>query len=192
MFDMGPYYLTALVNLLGPIRRVCGSAGRGFSERRITSQPHFGEIIKVNTPTHIAGVMDFADGVIGTILTSFDVWAANLPRIEIYGTAGTLQVPDPNTFGGPVQIRRAGATEWNIVPLVFGYQDNARGLGIADMVSGIVHNRLHRASGDLACHILDVMDAFLDASRDGAYVATPTSITRPAPLPLDLRDGDID
>ncbi len=192
MFDMGPYYLTALVNLVGPIHRVCGSAGAAFTERRITSQAKFGTMIKVHTPTHIAGVLDFASGAIGTIITSFDVWAANLPRIEIYGTTGTLLVPDPNTFGGPVQVRRAGASEWSTVPLAFGYQDNSRGLGCADMISAIAHHRPHRASGDLAYHVLDVMEGFLDAARAAAYVKTPTALTRPAPLPMDLRDGEID
>ena len=108
MFDMGPYYLTALVNLMGPVRRVTGSARITFPIRTITSQPLHGTKITVRTPTHIVGVMDFASGAVGTIITSFDVWAAQLPRIEVYGSAGTLSVPDPNTFGGPVRLRLAG------------------------------------------------------------------------------------
>ncbi|HEU5369624.1 MAG TPA: Gfo/Idh/MocA family oxidoreductase, partial [Ktedonobacterales bacterium] len=102
MLDMGPYYLTALVALLGPIRRVTGSARITFPERTIASAARYGQTINVETPTHIAGVLDFASGVIGTIITSFDVWSSRLPRIEIYGTRGSLGVPDPNTFGGPV------------------------------------------------------------------------------------------
>ena len=113
MLDMGPYYLTALVNLMGPISRVTGSARITFPERIITSQPKYGKRIKVEAPTHVAGVMDFANGAVGTIITTFDVWAANLPRIEIYGTEGSLVVPDPNTFGGAVMVRRAGAQEWS-------------------------------------------------------------------------------
>ena len=105
MFDMGPYYLTALVNLVGPVKRVTGSARITFPERTITSQPKFGTKIEVEVPTHIAGVLDFANGAVGTIITSFDVWGGQLPRIEIYGTEGTLSVPDPNTFGGPIRIR---------------------------------------------------------------------------------------
>ncbi|HEU5086878.1 MAG TPA: Gfo/Idh/MocA family oxidoreductase, partial [Roseiflexaceae bacterium] len=116
MFDMGPYYLTTLVNLLGPVRRVAGSARITFPERTITNQYNYGDKIKVNTATHIAGVMDFHSGAVGTIITSFDIWSASLPRIEIYGSQGSLSVPDPNTFGGPVLVRRAGATEWTQVP----------------------------------------------------------------------------
>ena len=106
MLDMGPYYLTALVNLLGPIRRVAGRARISFAERTITSEKKRGQKIPVQTPTHIAGVMDFACGAVGTAIMSFDVQAHNLPRIEIYGSQATLSVPDPNTFGGPVRIGR--------------------------------------------------------------------------------------
>jgi predicted dehydrogenase len=103
MFDMGPYYLTALVSLMGPIRRVTGSARITFPERLITSQPKYGTKITVDVPTHVAGIMDFESGAIGTILTSFDVWGSQLPRIEIYGSAGSMIVPDPNkTAGGLV------------------------------------------------------------------------------------------
>lgn len=108
MFDMGPYYLTALISLMGPIKRVTGSARITFPERLITSEPKYGTKISVDVPTHVAGIMDFESGAIGTILTSFDVWGSQLPRIEVYGTTGSMIVPDPNTFGGPVLIKRAG------------------------------------------------------------------------------------
>src|SRR5437868_8376711 len=98
MFDMGPYYLTALTTLLGPVRRVTGSTRVSFPERVISSEPLRGQVIKVNTPTHIVGVLDFAAGAIGTIITTFDVWSSELPRLEIYGSKGTLSLPDPNTF----------------------------------------------------------------------------------------------
>ena len=116
MFDMGPYYLTALIALLGPIRRVSGSHGSGFAERTITSAPLSGQTVEVEVPTHVAGVLDFQNGAIGTIVTSFDVWASRAPRIEIYGTEGTLSVPDPNNFGGPVVLQR-GRDEWREVSL---------------------------------------------------------------------------
>ena len=108
MFDMGPYYLTALIALMGPVKRVTGSARITFPERVITSEPKYGTKITVDVPTHVAGIMDFESGAIGTILTSFDVWDSQLPRIEVYGTTGSMIVPDPNTFGGPVYIKRAG------------------------------------------------------------------------------------
>jgi predicted dehydrogenase len=117
MFDMGPYYLTALTSLIGPVRRVTGSARITFPERTITSQPKYGTKITVNVPTHVAGVMDFANGAVGTIIASFDVWPTELPRIEIYGTEGTLGVPDPNGFGGSVKLRRPRAKEWEDVAL---------------------------------------------------------------------------
>jgi predicted dehydrogenase len=199
MFDMGPYYLTALVNLIGPVRRVTGSARVTFPERTITSQPKFGKRIRVETPTHIAGVMDFANpadarlrGAVGTIITSFDVWVAQLPRIEIYGTEGSLSVPDPNGFGGPVLVRRAGASEWSQVPLTHGYTKQSRGIGVADMAYALRSGRPHRANGDMAYHVLDVMQAFLDASATGKHIELTSTCERPAPLPLGLREGWLD
>ncbi|MBV9852364.1 MAG: Gfo/Idh/MocA family oxidoreductase, partial [Armatimonadetes bacterium] len=117
MFDMGPYYLTALTTLIGPIRRLTGSARISFPERTIGSGAKKGQAITVDVPTHIAGVLDFSSGAIGTLATSFDVWAANVPRIEIYGTEGSLDVPDPNTFGGPVRVWQRQTREWRDVPV---------------------------------------------------------------------------
>jgi len=192
MFDMGPYYLTALVNLMGPVKRVTGSARITFPERLITSQPKFGTVIKVDVPTHVAGIMDFANGAVGTIITTFDVWAAELPRIEIYGTEGSLSVPDPNSFGGPVRIRRAGAGEWSEVPLTHGYAQNSRGIGVADMAYALRSGRPHRASGELAYHVLDIMHAFHDASREGKHIELRSTCAKPAALPLGLRHGTLD
>ena len=192
MLDMGPYYLTALINLLGPVRRVTGSARASFPERVITSAPKHGEIIQVEVPTHIAGVMDFASGPIATIVTSFDVWASEIPRIEVYGSAGTLSIPDPNTFGGPVRVRRAGATEWSDVPLTYGYATNSRGLGVADMAYALRSGRPPRASGELTYHVLDVMQSFEEASDAGRHVAVDSTCDRPAALPLGLLEGTLD
>jgi predicted dehydrogenase len=183
MFDMGPYYLTALVSLLGPIARVTGSARISFPERTIGSGPKQGQRIAVETPTHVAGVLDFAGGAVATIITSFDIWAANLPRIEIYGSEGSLSVPDPNTFGGPVRIRLAKDQEWRDVRLTHGYTENSRGLGVADMASAIREGRPHRASGELAFHVLDVMAAFEEASTAGRHVAITSGPPRVAALP---------
>lgn len=183
MFDMGPYYLTTLIHLLGPIQRVTGSARISFPERLITSQPLHGTHIKVNTPTHVAGVLDFANGPVATLITSFDVWAANVPRIEIYGSKGSLSVPDPNTFGGPVRLRTSDSKEWVDVPLTHGFTENSRGLGVADMAAAIQHNRPHRASGALAIHVLDVMQLFEEASRAGQHLTPTTQCPRPEPLP---------
>ncbi len=184
MLDMGPYYLTALVSLLGPIRRVTGSTKITFPERTITSAARYGETIPVETPTHIAGVLDFASGVIGTIITSFDVWASSVPRIEIYGTRGSLSVPDPNIFGGPVRVRRARAQDWGEVPLTHGYSENSRGIGVADMAYALRLGRPHRANGDLGYHVLDLLLAFEEASEQGSHIEIASACERPAPLPL--------
>jgi predicted dehydrogenase len=122
MFDMGPYYLTALVSLLGPVVRICGSAKKGQEERTITSEPLNGTKIKVEVPTHITGVLDFKDGTVGTIITSFDVWSSTMPFIEIYGTEGTMQVPDPNYFRGEIKIKRFREEQWTIIPNEKGWK----------------------------------------------------------------------
>jgi predicted dehydrogenase len=181
MFDMGPYYLTALINLLGPITRVCGSAKKGFETRTITSQPHSGEVITVDIPTHIAGVLDFASGAVGTIIMSFDVYSHTLPFIEIYGSEGSLRVPDPNCFGGPVYVRRGFSETWSEIPLLKDFSENSRGIGITDMAEAITENRPHRASGELAYHVLDVMHGVHDASASGSYYNVKSACSRPEP-----------
>jgi predicted dehydrogenase len=191
MFDMGPYYLTALVSLLGPVRRVTGATRISFPERTIGSQPLAGSKIAVNVPTHVTGLLEFADGPVATIVTSFDVWSHNTPRLEIYGSEGTLSLPDPNTFGGPVRVRGAREREWMDVPIEFGNTGNSRGIGVLDMAAAIRRSRQHRASGALAFHVLDIMHAIHDASREGRHVALESSVTRPAPLPTGLGDGMI-
>jgi predicted dehydrogenase len=192
MFDMGPYYLTALVSLMGPVQRVSGSTRITFPERLITSQPKFGTRVEVEVPTHVAGVLDFASGAIATIVTSFDVWAAEVPRIEIYGTRGTLSVPDPNGFGGPVRVRLGASSEWNEVPLSHGYAKNTRSIGVADMAYGLRSGRPHRANGEMAYHVLDIMHAIHDAANAGKRVELASTCSRPAAFPLGLTEGLLD
>jgi predicted dehydrogenase len=182
MFDIGPYYLTALVNMLGPVRRLTGSTRISFPERLITSRPLAGTKIKVNTPTHVTGVLDFVSGPVATVITSFDVWAANLPCIEIYGSEGSLSVPDPNTFGGPVQVKSANDTEWRDVPLIQGHTENSRGLGVSDMAAAMRENRPHRASAEMAFHVLDLMQSFEEASTSGQHIEIRSRCERPAAL----------
>ena len=160
MFDMGPYYLTALVSLMGPVKRVAGSTAVSFAERTITSAAHNGEVIRVEVPTHITGAMDFAAGGIATVVMSFDVWGHHLPCIEIHGTKGSLSVPDPNGFGGTVQLKVGKEGAWEEVGLSHSYAENSRGLGAADMACAMRTGRAHRASGDLMCHVLELMHAF--------------------------------
>jgi predicted dehydrogenase len=182
MFDMGPYYLTALVAMLGPVRRLTGSARITFDERVITSQPKYGRKINVEVPTHIAGILDFDCGAIATIVTSFDVWASQTPRMEIYGSEGTLIVPDPNTFGGPILLKRKDTNEWKEIPLVYGFSDNSRGIGVADMAYAILEGRPHRANGEMAFHVLDIMQGIHDASKDGTHYYPTGKCQRPEPL----------
>ena len=179
MFDMGPYYLTALVNLLGPAARVSGSAQMGMKTRTITSEPLNGAVIDVEVPTHIAGILDFASGAVGTIITSFDIYSHSLPCIEIYGTEGTMQVPDPNTFGGPVMVRRLCEERWAEIPLLKKYPENSRGLGITEMAEAIDTGRPHRASAELCRHILDIMHGIHDASASGKYYRVKSKCKRP-------------
>lgn len=186
MMDMGPYYVAALVNLLGPIRRVTGCARITYPERTITSQEKYGKVITVETPTHIAGLIEFRSGAIGTILTTFDVWHSTLPRIEVWGTEGSLLVPDPNGFGGTVLVRRARQKEWEEVAVRRPFTANARGIGVADMAASILAGTKHRASGDLALHVLDAMQGFTDAASDRRHYDLATAGVRPDPLPADL------
>lgn len=186
MFDMGPYYLTTLVSLLGPVQSVAGATRISFPERTITSQPKYGQTITVRTPTHVAGLLNFASGPIGTIITSFDVWGSKLPRIEIYGSRGTLSVPDPNSFGGPVLLLRERESSWTEVPLSHPYEANSRGVGIADMAYALRTGRPQRASGELAFHVLEIMHGIHQASAEGRHYQLVSSVARPEPLPPDF------
>lgn len=178
MLDMGPYYLTALVSLLGPVKRVQGSARATFPTRSITSSPLNGAVIPVETPTHLAGVLDFSNGAIGQITTSFDVWRSDMPLLEVYGTEGSLALPDPNGFGGEVRISRRGAA-WETVTLDSGRADNARGLGVEDWARAIRENREPRASGRLAYHVLDIMQSVAEASGTGEAQILTSTVEKP-------------
>jgi predicted dehydrogenase len=191
MFDMGPYYLTALINLMGPIKRISGSTRITFPQRTITSEPKRGKTIEVETPTHIAGIMDFASGAIGEITTSFDVWHNQLPCISIYGTEGSMIVPDPNGFGGEIYFRRRSDSEWELQPLSHGFAENSRGLGVLDMAHSIASGQPHRASGELANHVLDAMHAFDESSKAGRHVLLSTTTPQPAPLQPDSYADEI-
>lgn len=183
LFDMGPYYLTALVSMLGPIARVTGAARATFPARTITSAPRFGESIDVETPTHVSGLLEFGTGVIGTMIMSFDVWGANLPHLEIYGSEGSLSLPDPNRFDGPVRVRRAGSSDWHEMPLTHAYVANSRGLGVVDMAIALRQGDKHRAHGALGYHVLEVMHAVLRAAEAREHVVIESTCERPKPLP---------
>ncbi|ANY67817.1 oxidoreductase [Paenibacillus sp. BIHB 4019] len=193
MFDMGPYYLTALIAMLGPIARVTGSTRITFPERTITSAPKHGQKIEVEVPTHVAGIMEFAAGPIATLLTSFDVkGGSTLPFIEVYGSQGTLQVTNPNNFGGEIKLRRGGASEWSTIPLAYGHSENGRGIGAADMAQAILTGRKHRANGELAYHVLEAMHGFHDAAEQGKHYVMQSSCEKPTVFPLGLAEYTLD
>ncbi len=192
MLDMGPYYLTALVNLLGPVRRVASLTAAGLSSRQIAKGPRAGETIPVDTDTHISGLAEFHNGAIITIVTSFDVWRHDHTPLELYGEEGSLRIPDPNTFGGPVHLSRAGG-DWEEVALTHGFGDgNYRSIGVADLAHAVRAGRPHRASMELAYHVLEVMEGFLKSSHAGRFIEIESRCERPAALPTDLAPGRLD
>lgn len=184
MLDMGPYYVTALATLLGPVARVASLARATFPTRTITSQPRAGETIEVNTPTHIEALLEFRSGVVGSLMTTFDLWDPEHSAIRIYGSEGSVRLPDPNTFGGPIFLLRGGEEGWTEVPFDAGFADDSRGLGVADMATALRTGTPVRASGDLGYHALDVMLATLESSAEGRHIPIASTIELPAPLTL--------
>lgn len=182
MMDIGPYYLTALVSLLGEVELVSGMSKKSFPKRIITSEPKFGQEIEVEVPTHQTGMMRFASGAIGTIFVTFDVYASETPRIEIYGSEGTISVPDPNFFKGPVRLFRPGNDGFMEVPLTHDYGENSRGIGIADLADAIRTGRKPRAGIDLMYHVLEITSAFEWSNDRGEHVPVQSRVERPAPL----------
>lgn len=189
LFDMGPYYLSALINLLGPVRRVTGSAQIAKPERTITGPVNYGMKIPVETPTHIAGVLDFAGGAVATLITSFDVWGSCLPDIEIYGTHGTLSVPHPNFYDGKVKVKRHNHSDFAEIPLTHGYTQNSRGLGVMDMAYALRGGRPHRANGELCFHVLEIMHGLLLASKEGKHYELESACAKPEAFPTDLPEN---
>jgi len=182
MLDMGPYYITNLIQLLGPVARVAAMTSIPKKERTITSQPRFGQRIPVQVATHAAGTLEFVSGALVQVGMSFDVPAHRHPPIEIYGTEGTLVVPDPNWFGGEIEFAPA-KDKWQKLKTAFPYADaNYRSIGLADMAHAIRANRPHRASGALALHVLEVMEAFDRSAKAGKAIRIATQPERPAPL----------
>ncbi|MDG6106936.1 Gfo/Idh/MocA family oxidoreductase [Dactylosporangium aurantiacum] len=185
LLDMGPYYVTALVTLLGPVRRVTGLASTPRPTRTIGDGPRAGTVFPVHVPTHQTGVLEHAGGALTTLMMSFDVWAGRLPHIEVYGTAGTLSVPDPNHFDGPVDLcTDAGGAHWTRLPQRAGYRDGGRGIGVADLADALRAGAPPRASAELAYHVLDVIECLHTAAVTGAAVPVTSTCTVPAPVPL--------
>ena len=190
LFDMGPYYLTALVHLLGPVRRVAAITARGRDHRVIGSKTRAGEVIPVNVDTHTAGTLEFHNGCVVTVVMSFDVRLHSNRFIEIHGIDASLSAPDPNGFGGKVRVSRG--REWQQRPLTHGYTDNMRSIGLADMCVAIRTGRAHRCNGELAQHVLEIMAAFGESSIQERHITLTSRPERPAPLRSGLADGQLD
>lgn len=192
VLDMGPYYITDLVNLLGPVARVQALSVTPHQERVVRSEPKKGQMMPVKVLTHVTGTLIFRSGALIQTTLSFDVPKHAHVPIQLFGTEASMLVPDPNRFEGPVQIAKPRAAEWDDVPITLPYGDqNYRSLGLADMAHAILTNRPHRASGELALHVLEVMEAFETASKNESIVEITTTVERPAPLSESLKDGKV-
>ncbi len=214
LLDIGPYYMTALLSLLGPVKRCSGMSRKTFNPRKIPTGPHKEEEINVEVDTHIIGNLEFHNGALANIITSFDVWESEMPRLELYGTEGTICLNDPdpldgpNIFGGPILLRTKKEYRWNSfprqenpsdwinVPIDFpftstSHQQNSRGIGLIDMALAIRDNRPHRASGDMAYHSLEVMTRILEAARESRYINIESSFNIPAPLGRDFPESEM-
>jgi predicted dehydrogenase len=200
IFDMAPYYLNAIINLMGPVARVFAMSSVGFPERVVTtpSSPRKGESITVETPTSVMALLEFASGAQVNLCMSWDVWRHGHPAIELYGAEGSMRVPDPNFFGGNVEITERGG-DWRVLDsenLPLGTPNwrspnwaadvpakaNYRALGLADLSSAALHGTPHRSSGRLALHVLEVMHNILESASTGHPMAITTMLERPEAL----------
>lgn len=192
VMDMGPYYLTALVTLLGPVRRVTGSAQQLRREITILNpKSHaYGRTVPVEAPTNVSAVLDFHSGAVATLQACKEAFGYT-PRLEVYGTEGILYVPDPNFFGGTVSIKLPSG-EVKELPHTHPFAEEGRGIGVADMAYAIRYGRANRASGRLAQHIVDISLSIFEASEQGRHIELQTKVDRPAPLPLGLKFNQLD
>lgn len=212
MMDMGPYYVTALVQLLGEAKGVVGMTKKSFKQRLITSEPHRGELIEVDVDTHLTGNIEFSSGAIAQIITTFDVYYGGQARFEVYGTRGSMVVPDPNTFGGPVLLYtpedqaaapavdpgllRHGVPDYYAaykeIPLMYDYAQNSRGLGLADMCKALVTRRDFRANDKQQHHVLEILTSFSKSCEEGRYIALKTGYERSAAMEHNPIHGILD
>ena len=207
LLDLGPYYLAVLVFLLGPIARVAGLNRLTFAERMIENGPRQGEMMPVDVETHCQSLFEFESGVIGQMMVSFDVWDSETPRLEIYGTEGTLCIPDPdpgdgaNIFEGPVWLRTrqtarwtmrprpAAPADWAVVENSHGLNCDARGVGLAELAQAVREDREPRASGALGQHLCEVMEGMLASPGQGRFIDIKSSLARPPMLPETRAEG---
>ena len=182
LFDMGPYYVTALVTLLGPVTSVVGRGSMSRATRTIGTGPRAGEVIPVNVLTHVTGILTHESGALSTLTISFEGTTSSAAPIEVHGPMGTLLVPDPNHFDGTVRHRRPGDDDWQDVPVAAGYAAGGRGLGVAELMAPDDAAEA-RTRGELALHVLDVMESILDSARAGRHGRDHLAGGRPAGVP---------
>jgi predicted dehydrogenase len=188
LLDMGPYYISAIVALLGPIRRVAGFASVHRTERRIMVGPRAGEEFTVRTPTHTSATMELDGGLTANLVASFDATDRYVCDFFVHGTGGDLSLPDPNAFEGQLRMR-LGEGDWKKVSYASRRAREARGIGLADMAEAIVGEREHRATGQLGLHVVDVARSILRSAVEGEAIEIGTSPLRPAPLPVGASAG---
>ncbi|TDQ41011.1 Gfo/Idh/MocA family protein [Aureibacillus halotolerans] len=187
LLDMGPYYITALVALLGPITRVTGSAQQLHSSITVDNpdSPRFNETVSIDAPTNVSAVFDFENGLVGSFQAAKESFGY-YPRLEIFGTEGILHVPDPNFFGGEVRVTLPNG-QMKEVPHTHPYAEEGRGMGVLDMAYTLREGGAPRASGRLAQHVLDVSLAIFESSSTGTHAQIKTTVQRPEALPLGLK-----
>lgn len=189
VLDMGPYYVCNLVQLLGPVAQVTSMTGMAQTTRTIGNGPRKGEAVPVETPTTAHAVMKFESGAVITLLSSWDVQSSNHPMMELYGATGTMDLPDPNFFGGEITLTpRGGAAQSKTWDHPFGVPNgddgraNYRGAGLADMALAITENRPHRCNDTFATHVIDVLTAILEAGETGRVITVCTRCDPPEVL----------
>jgi predicted dehydrogenase len=193
MLDMGPYYISSLVNLLGPVDSVAGFARIGARTRRASAPDRVVDLIEVTTETHASASLRFAGGAIATVMFSFDVWDSELPRLEVYGTLGTLSLPDPNNYDGAVRIRTHTDSDWRVLePVVERSGDPAdediqllRGMGVRDLALSL-NGQPQRTSASLGAHVLEVLEAITKSSASDTVVRISSQLDRPEPADSSL------
>jgi len=184
LFDMGPYYISALITMLGPVVSVVGASSRSRPQRAIGSGPRRGQAIPVLVDTHVSGVLVHASGVLSTIYMSFDTIATRAPRLEVHGDAGSLIAPDPNTFEGDVLLRTADSQDWEVLPVSAGYIGSSRGYGVHDLAI-TPPGEEPRAGGALALHVVDVMESLLRSAHETITITVQSRCERPSAVLLD-------
>ncbi len=196
ILDMGPYYVNNLVNLIGPVKRVVALANKAKQERIISNGPRSGEKVPVIVMTNVHAILEFVSGAQISLMASWDVWANRHQNMELYGTEGAIFVPDPNFFGGKVEVAGTDREPKEIAvwdhPLTaknynfeWGLQANYRGVGLSDMMVGVATGRYHRCSLDRSLHTIDVLTSILKSAEEGRAVDIVTTCTQPAALGID-------